>query len=69
MIDNILTLKQIKKLGLLQNIITFEAERFADSMEIEMSNSTGKNVHIRLDIEQVRQLAEFTGGFVGMIDA
>jgi hypothetical protein len=70
MIGNILVLEQDKKTsGRKPNIVTLEAERFADSIEMEMSDDVGGSVHIKLDIDQAKLLAEFVGGFIGMLSA
>lgn len=69
-IDNILIIEQEKKTSARKvNVVTLELERFADSLEVEMSDGTGNNIRIKLDVEQAKLLAEFVGGFVGMVSA
>lgn len=46
---------------------TLEVERFANSIEIEMSSTTGENCHIMLNFEEGKRLADFLGAWVGML--
>jgi hypothetical protein len=70
MIENYICIEQRKRIGsIVYDDVILELERFADRIEIEMSNSDDHNVHIRINIEQAKKLAEFIGGFVGMVSA
>lgn len=57
--DNILVLQEKKTPA---RTVVLELERFEDGVEIEMSDDATVGIHIRLDVDQAKLLAEFVSG-------